>query len=199
MILAPTYAVLRQCGSRVATTVPAKTISPKKKPRSSTAMLAMPYLLGQMIQLQSTETQLMSTYNIGDNIICLFHIKPLTFNTDRTWWHVQKNHFKSKTTSSRLKRWLDFPCYLHCPNQYQLNSTELIASHRVWDIPRVSPVEKAVRNRLASVSGEWQVTASVTNESIVQLHLFNALLWRQTHSSLFVKLPQPLRKKNPGN
>lgn len=81
------------------------------------------------------QKQLMSIYNIGDNIICLFHIKPLTFNrstdkTDRTSWHVQKNHLKSKTSSSRLKRQLDFPCYSRCPNQYQLNSTELIAGMR---------------------------------------------------------------------
>lgn len=50
---------------------------------------------------------------------------------------------------------------------------------------------------LASVSGEWQVTASVTNESSVQLHLFNVLLWRANHSSLFVKLsatPQERRE-----
>lgn len=42
---------------------------------------------------------------------------------------------------------------------------------------------------LASVSGEWQMTASVTNESSVQLHLLNALLWRENYRSVFVKLP----------
>jgi len=49
-------------------------------------------------------------------------------------------------------------------------------------------------NSLASVSGEWQVTASVTNESSVQLHLFNALLRRANHGSLFVK-HHPLGRK----
>lgn len=51
---------------------------------------------------------------------------------------------------------------------------------------------------VASVSGEWQVTASVTNESSVQLHLFAVLLWRANHSSLFVKLfatPQERRER----
>lgn len=70
-----------------------------------------------------------------------------------------------------------------------VNSTMFPASHRVWVIPQVS-----LGNFLPSVSGEWQVTASVTNESSVQLHLFNVLLRRVNHSRLFVKLLPPLRK-----
>lgn len=65
-----------------------------------------------------------------------------------------------------------------------VNSTELTSEPFL----KYLRAEKAVETFLASVSGEWQVTASVTNESSVQLHLFDAPLWRAKHSSLFVKL-----------
>lgn len=50
-------------------------------------------------------------------------------------------------------------------------------------------------SRWNSVCVEWQVTASVTNESSVQLHLFSTLLWRANCSRLSAKL-QPWGKSS---
>lgn len=108
--------------------------------------------------------------------------------------HIQKNQFKSKTTVPRAEDEAGLLLLFALSPSSTVNSTELTSSHRVWVIPQVSLGRNRCGNFPASASGEWQVTASVTNESSVQLHLFNALLWRANHSSLFVKLPPPLRK-----
>lgn len=78
--------------------------------------------------------------------------------------------------------WLDSSCTPHGLQQYSNFLCANIQSQRLSHSSSVSGEHSEIAAETfsiqASVSGEWQMTASVTNESSVQLHLFNALLWR---------------------
>lgn len=94
-------------------------------------------------------------------------------HTDKTYRHI-------KTPVPSGWRWGWVPAVICTAPSSTVNSPSL---HPVTES---EPFLKCLRcvgrkscgNFLASVSGEWQVTASVTNESSVQLRLFTAFLWR---------------------
>lgn len=156
-------------------------------------------------KVQTNKKQLIA-FSCQSQSVCgssLFHKKKQENSTTEKVSAQEREHFQNKTTD--------------CPSGWNVAGLLLLSAQppAVRYIPRSSyPVtdsepflkclpsvgKNSCRNSPASVSGEWQVTACVTNESSVQLHLFNAPLWRANRSRLFVKLfATPQERRERGN